>query len=76
MHVIVILPISGNKENHFISHAVWLYHRFTLSFRDIEELFAARGVVVSYETIRQWCKKYGSIYCRIALPLASSRSRR
>ena len=40
-----------------ISHAVWLYHRFTLSFRDIEELFAARGIVVSYKTIRQWCKK-------------------
>ena len=36
-----------------INHAVWLYHRFTLSFRDIEELLAARGVVVSYETIRQ-----------------------
>jgi len=46
-----------------INHTVWLYHRFTLSFRDIEELLAARGVVVSYETIRQWCKKYGSIYC-------------
>lgn len=46
-----------------ISHAVWLYHHFTLSFRDIEELLAARGVVVSYETIRQWCKKYGAIYC-------------
>ena len=45
-----------------ISHAVWLYHCFTLSFRDIEELLAARGVVVSYKTIRQWCKKYGSIY--------------
>jgi putative transposase len=35
-----------------ISHAVWLYHRFTLSFSDIEELLAARGVKVSYETIR------------------------
>ena len=46
-----------------ISHTVWLYHRFTLSFRDIEELLAARGIVVSYETIRQWCKKYGAIYC-------------
>jgi putative transposase len=46
-----------------INHAVWLYHRFTLSFRDIEELLAARGIVVSYETIRQWCKKYGAIYC-------------
>ncbi|MCG6202996.1 hypothetical protein KSO91_17525 [Psychromonas antarctica] len=35
-----------------ISHAVWLYHRFTLSFRDIEELLAARGIVVTYEMIR------------------------
>ncbi|MFT6925458.1 MAG: putative transposase [Psychromonas sp.] len=40
-----------------ISHAVWLYHRFTLSFRDIEELLSDRGIVVSYETIRQWCEK-------------------
>jgi len=40
-----------------ISHAVWLYHRFTLSFRDIEELLAYRGNVVTYETIRQWCLK-------------------
>ena len=48
-----------------ISHAVWLYHRFTLSFRDIEELLAARAIVVSYETIRQWCKKYGNIYCNL-----------
>ena len=39
-----------------ISHAVWLHHQFTLSFRDIEELLAARAIVVSYETIRQWCK--------------------
>jgi putative transposase len=46
-----------------ISHAVWLYHRFTLSFRDIEELLTARDIVVSYETIRQWCNKYGNIYC-------------
>jgi putative transposase len=39
-----------------ISHAVWLYHRFTLSFRDIEELLAARGITVSYETIRNLVK--------------------
>ena len=39
-----------------ISYAVWLCHRFTLSFRDIEELLASRGIVVTYETIRQWCK--------------------
>ena len=42
-----------------ISHAVWLYHRFTLSFRDIEELLAARGITVSYEIVRNWCDKFG-----------------
>ena len=36
-----------------ISHAVWLYHRFCLSFRDVEDLLAQRGIIVSYETIRQ-----------------------
>jgi len=46
-----------------ISHAVWLYHRFTLSFRDIEELLAARGIIVSYETTRNWCDKFGQRYC-------------
>ena len=38
-----------------ISHAVWLYHRYCLSFRDVEDLLAERGIIVSYETIRQWC---------------------
>ncbi len=47
-----------------ISHAVWLYHRFALSFRDVEELLAERGVVVTYETIRQWCQKFGLHYAR------------
>jgi putative transposase len=46
-----------------ISHAVWLYHRFTLSFRDVEELLAARGISVSYETVRNWCIKFGNQYC-------------
>ena len=45
-----------------ISHTVWLYFRFTLSFRDIEELLAARGIAVSYETIRQWYQKFGQKY--------------
>ncbi len=45
-----------------ISHAVWLYHRFTLSFRDIEDLLAERGVMVTYESIRQWCMKFGPNY--------------
>ena len=47
-----------------ISHAVWLYHRFTLSFRDIEDLLAERGIIVSYESIRQWCLKFGPEYAR------------
>jgi putative transposase len=42
---------------------VWLYHRFTLSFRDIEELLAARGITISYEAIRNWCQKFGQRYC-------------
>ena len=41
-----------------ISHCIWLYHRFSLSYRDIEELMAARGIHVSYESIRRWCKKF------------------
>ena len=45
-----------------ISHAVWLYFRFTLSFRDIEEMLAMRGVLVSNEAIRQWCLKFGQQY--------------
>jgi putative transposase len=47
-----------------ISHAVWLYHRFCLSFRDVEDLLAERGITVSYETVRQWCRKFGSEYAR------------
>jgi len=37
-----------------IRHAVWLYLRFTLSFRDVEELLAERGIETSYETVRRW----------------------
>ena len=47
-----------------ISYAVWLYHRFCLSFRDVEDLLAQRGITVSYETIRQWCQKFGGKYAR------------
>ncbi|MGW0846744.1 IS6 family transposase [Streptomyces sp. NPDC002787] len=45
-----------------ISHCVWLYHRFPLSFREVEELMLERGIVVSYETIRRWCGKFGQTY--------------
>jgi putative transposase len=42
-----------------ISHAVWLSFSFSRSFRDVEELLAQRGIVVTYETVRQWCLKFG-----------------
>jgi len=42
-----------------ISHCVWLYFRFTLSFRDVEEMLTMRGVVLIYETVREWSLKFG-----------------
>ena len=47
-----------------ISYSVWLYFRFNLSNRDIEDLLAQRGIIVSYESIRLWCIKFGRIYAR------------
>jgi len=45
-----------------ISHCVWLYFRFALSFRDVEEMLAMRGVILSYETVREWGLKFGQTY--------------
>ena len=53
-----------------IQHAVWLYLRLTLSYRDVEELLAERGLDLSYETVRSWVLKFGPI---IALRLRRSR---
>ncbi len=47
-----------------ISYAVWLYYRFNLSHRDIEDLLAERGITVSRESIRLWCIKFGALYAR------------
>jgi len=47
-----------------INYAVWLYYRFNLSHRDIEDLLAERGINATYETIRLWCKKFGPMYAR------------
>ena len=47
-----------------ISYAVWLYFRFNLSHRDIEDLLAERGITVTYETIRLWCIKFGPKFAR------------
>ena len=47
-----------------ISYSVWLYHRFYLSFKKVEELLAERGITVTYEPVRQWCRKFGPAYAR------------
>ena len=45
-----------------ISHGVWLYYRFNLSYRDVQDLLMERGIEVSHESIRQWCGKFGQNY--------------
>ena len=47
-----------------IGHGVWRYRRFSLSFREVEELSAERGVIVSYEAVRQWCLKFGQAFAK------------
>jgi putative transposase len=60
-------PVSYSRHRfppELIRHAVWLYLRFTLSYRDVEELLAERGLDISYETIRRWVLKFGPAYAR------------
>jgi len=60
-------PISYARHRYpadVIRHAVWLYFRFTLSFRDVEELLSERGIDVSYEAIRCWTRKFGQMFAR------------
>ena len=55
-------PISYKRHRfppEIIAHSVWLYYRFNLSFREVEEMFLERGIDVSYETIRLWGAKFG-----------------
>ena len=54
-----VKPYRHRFPRRIIQHAIWLYHRFTLSYRDIEELLLKRGIQVSHETIRDWCEKFG-----------------
>src|SRR6187551_2420730 len=67
-------PYAGHRfPAEVISHAVWLYFRFPLSLRMVEEMLAARGIVVSHETVRQWACKFGQafanqIHCKLPGP--------
>ena len=54
-----------------IEHAIWLYLRFTLSYRDVEELLAERGLDISYETVRRWVLKFGPANARPATGVRS-----
>ena len=58
---------TARYKNHrfpgaIISHGVWLYSRFTLRYRDVQALLCERGLTVSHEAVRQWCRKFGQDY--------------
>ena len=56
-------PYRGHRfPVEIISHCVWLYYRFPLSLRDVQEMMTERGVIVSYESIHQWCRKFAQTY--------------
>jgi putative transposase len=61
-------PVTRYKRHRFppaiIQYAVWLYYRFNLSHRDIEDILARRGVLITHESIRLWCNKFGPLYAR------------
>ena len=74
-------PASPSYAGHrfpaeIISHAVWLYFRFPLSLRMVEEMLAARGIIISHETVRQWALKFGQTFAnqiRRRLPCAGDK---
>ena len=74
-------PVSPSYAGHrfpaeVISHAVWLYFRFPLSLRMVEEMLAARGIIVSHESVRQWARKFGQEFAnqiRRRLPAAEDK---
>ena len=70
-------PYAGHRfPAEVISQAVWLYFRFPLSHRMVEEMLAARGIVVSHETVRQWALKFGQEFAnriRRRLPCAGDK---
>ena len=56
-------PYAGHRfPAEIISHAIWLYFRFPLGLRMVEEMLAARGIIVSHETVRQWARKFGQAF--------------
>jgi transposase-like protein len=71
-----MIPLSYSRHRFpppVIQHSIWLYLRFTLSYRDVEDLLAERGLDISYETVRRWVLKFGPM---IARKLRQRRGRR
>ena len=66
-------PYAGYRfPAEVISHAVWLYYRFPLSLRMVDEILAARGITVSHETVRQWARKFGRAFANQVRPTATA----
>ena len=66
-HNMGMQPVSYDRHRfppEVIRHAIWLYARFTLSYCDVEELLAERGLDISYETVRRWVIKFGPLFAR------------
>ena len=64
-HAVMTAPALYRRHrfpSEVISHCVWLYFRFSISYRDVEEMIAVRGLTLTYETIRHWCLKFGQTY--------------
>jgi putative transposase len=57
-------PATGSRPRSLNSHAVWLYHVFGLSLRDVELILSERGIGVTHESIRQWCLRFGTDFAR------------
>lgn len=65
MHSRTTSPCKNHRfPPEIIAHAVRLYHRFALGLRDVEELLAERGVIVSHEAVRLWCLKFGQTFAK------------
>ncbi len=55
-----------------VEHCVWLYFRFALSYGNVEEMMAKRGVQLTYDTVRKWCHKFGTLCCSAAQKAATN----
>ncbi|MDQ3685745.1 MAG: IS6 family transposase [Acidobacteriota bacterium] len=61
-HAAAVLYRRHRFPAEIISHCVWLYFRFAFSYRDVEEIMVVRGVALTYETVREWCRKFGQTF--------------